>query len=267
MAMQKGTIRTVKVIICILALLVIGLAVAIIIIAVNNSKDSDSTASCAKTSSLKPKYTKSKDLYRDLSEAELLQVRDYILNVVSLNVTPFEKATVNSNYIFLIELQNPIKDDAIAYLDRNGPKPTRVANVIIFKGAVSPPVIEEILVYFEKPMRHELNTILTNNTIPFHARPPNSLEYARMHEIVNDFGEKAHDILDESYDGFTIANCTDRCLTYSDTGPTSMFSSNEHHAFIWFFRAVDGAYLHPVGLELLVQREGTDVSKWKIEKV
>jgi hypothetical protein len=47
-----------------------------------------------------------------------------------------------------------------------------------------------------------------------------------------------------------------------------MFSSNEHHAFIWFLRAVNyGEYLHPVGLELLIQRQGTDVSKWEIEKV
>jgi diamine oxidase len=264
---DSTTSRAVKVILCLLVLLVLGLAIAVIIISVN-SKQSGSISSCTTTSSLKPNYTKSQDLYRDLSEIELLQVRDYILNVASLNITPFEKAAVNSNYIFLIELQNPIKDDAIAYLDHNGPKPARSANVIIFKGAVSPPVVEEILVYFDKPMKHELNTLLTDNTIPFHARPPNNLEYARIAEIVNDFGEKAHDILKESYDGFTIGNCTDRCLTYTDTGPTSMFSSNEHHAFIWFLRAVNyGEYLHPVGLELLIQRQGTDVSKWEIEKV
>jgi diamine oxidase len=247
-------------------LLVIGLTVAVIVVSVNNSKES-ADRKCVATSSLKAKYTKSQDLYRDLSEAELRQVRDYILNVASLNVTPFESATVNSNYIFLIELQNPIKDDAIAYLDHNGPKPTRAANVILFKGAETPPVIEEILVYFEKTLKHKVNTLLTYSTIPFHTRPPNDLEYAQIEKIVNDFGNKTHAILKESYDGFTLTNCKDRCLSYTDTGPTSMFTSNEHHSFIWVLRGVEGEYLHPVGLELLIQRQGTDVSKWKVEKV
>ena len=149
---------------------------------------------CRQKSTLKPSYTKSQDLYRDLSKAELRQVRDYILKVASLNVTPFENATVNSNYIFLIELQNPIKDDAIAYLDYNGPKPTRVANVILFKGAVSPPIVQEILVYFNKQMRHESNTFLTNRTIPFHARPSNKYQNAIQEKIIDDFVIRAHQV-------------------------------------------------------------------------
>ena len=260
--------RTVKVIICILVLLVIGLAIATIILSLKNSNNSDSIDDCVKTTSLKPKYTKSQDLYRDLSETELLQVYDYILKVAPLNITPFENATVYSNYIFLIELQNPIKDDAIAYLDYNKPKPTRAANVIIFKGAETPPIIEEILVYFDTPMRNERNKMLTNNTIPFHARPINSLEMARTSDIMNEFGEKAHDILKESFDGFTIVNCSDRCLSCSNSGPTSVFKPNEQDLFnVWCLRVVDGEYLHPVGLEFLIRRKGTDVSKWEIEKV
>ncbi len=320
---DNTTVPAVKIIICTLTLLVIGLAVAIIIISVNNSKDSDSMASCGKTSSLKqkyrikksqdlyrdlseaellqvrdyilndaslkvtpiekvkifresyrtpscpktsplkPKYTKSNDLYRDLSKAELLQVCDYILNVASLNVTPFEKATVNSNYIFLIELQNPIKDDAIAYLDRNGPKPTRVANVIIFKGAVSPPVVEEILVYFDKPMRHEPNTLLTDREIPFHARPSSKYKNAISEKIIDDFVIKAHQVLDGLFGGYVINNCTDRCLRYYNIPPRAMPNSDELLSVAWFVRDVPGSVLQPVGLELLIQGEGNDGSKWK----
>ena len=265
---ESTTPRTLKVIICILVLLVIGLAIATIILSLKNSNDSGSIDDCVKTTSLKPKYTKSKDLYRDLSENELLQVYDYMLKVAPLNITPFENATINSNYIFLIELQNPIKDYAIAYLDYNKPKPIRTANVIIFKGAETPPTIEEILVYFDTPMRHERNKMLTNNKIPFHARPINSLEMARTSDIMNEFGEKAHDILKESFDGFTIVNCSDRCLSCSNSAPVSVFKLNEHDLFtVACVRAVNGEYLHPVGLEFLIQRSESDVSKWKIEKV
>jgi hypothetical protein len=198
-----------------------------------------------------------------LSEAELRQVRDYILNVASLNVTPFESATVNSNYIFLIELQNPIKDDAIAYLDHNGPKPTRAANVILFKGAETPPVIEEILVYFDRPMRHEPNTLLTDRTIPFHARPANTFKNAIQETIIDDFVIKAHNVLEELFGGYIVINCTDRCLKYFFTGPNAMPSSHELISYVWFARDVAGNVIQPVGLELLIQGEGTDGSQWE----
>lgn len=268
--LNESLILKLKATIWLLILLVFCLTVALIVISLKNiceNANDIGLAACRKTSLLKAKYTKSGDLYRELSETEFLKVRDYILNDVSLNITPYENATVNSNYIFLIELQNPVKDDAIAYLDFNEPKPTRAANVILFKGAASPPVIEERIVYFDNPMRQEVNTLLTNKTIPFHARPSNKLEYQRMDEIVDDFGKKVHDILRESYDGFTIVNCTDFCLTYVDTAPTTMFSSNERRSFVSFWRSLNGMYLHPVGLEILMQRQGSDASKWNIEKV
>ena len=252
----------VKIVICILVLLVVALAVAIIIITVNNSKNPERLSSCSTTSSLKANLT-SQDLYRDLSEQELLQVRDYILNVTSLNVTTYEKATLNSNYIFLIELQNPIKDDAIAYLDNKGPKPARTANVIIFKGAASPPVVEEILVHFDKPMKHERNNLLTTRTIPFHARPTSKLGQDILDKFVNDFGSTANQILVELFDGFVIVNCADQCLTYGFYGPAIMADSNELISHIWFSRKVPGIAVQPVGLGLLIQGEGFDGSKWK----
>ena len=243
-----------------------GLVVALVIVSVNKSDDSpnSSISSCAQTFTFKAKYTRSKDLYRDLSKDELLQVRDYILNVPSLNLTAYEEATVNSNYIFLIELQNPIKDEAIAYLDHNGKKPTRAANVVIFKGAATPPIIEEILVYFDTPMRHKPNTLLTDRTIPIHARPFNKRSEAIFVDIVNKFGEKAHQILNESFGGYVITNCTTCCLTFLVTGPSAVDDSKELITRIWFLRDIPGKILQPVDLELWIQGEGIDGSKWRM---
>ena len=257
--------RAIKILIGVLVLLVIALIITVIVISVN-SKDSSSTSSfstCSKTTSLKAKYTKSHDLYRDLSEDELVKVRDYILNVASLNVTPYKDASVKTNYIFLIELQNPIKDDAIAYLDGKGSKPSRVANVIIFKGAVSPPIVEEILVYLDTPMKHKPNTFLTNRPIPYHARPTNKVGGAVLVKIINNFGKKAHDILKESFGGYAITDCADKCLTYGPMSPSAIPNSNELICFVWFQRNVPGFSVQPVGLELIIQGEGNDGSKWK----
>jgi hypothetical protein len=103
---------------CNLVLIIVGLVAALVVVSINKSDDTDDSrnsefSSCSQKTTLKPQYTKSQDLYRDLSKDELIQVRNYILNVASLNVTPFEKATINSNHVFLIELQNPNKGDAI----------------------------------------------------------------------------------------------------------------------------------------------------------
>lgn len=259
-----------KVIICLLSLFVIGLLVAVIVLSTNR-KDSCGTSrkipKCPGKSTLRPLYKKSEDLYRDLTELEIIRVRDYVLNEESLNVTSHESARVDSNYIFLIELQNPDKTKAISYLDGDGTKPDRAANVIIFKGAASPPVVEEILVYFSSPMKHEVNTILSGEPISFHSRPVDKLEKSRIDELVNYFASKAHKIMNESYDGYTVHNCTDRCLTYSESGAASIHGSGERHNWIWFLRSVPGRYAHPIGLELLIQREGNDASKWNIEKV
>lgn len=261
-----GTNKATRVIMCILALFVVGLLIAVIVLSVVNTEANSTIPSCSRASNLRPQYTKSKDLFRDLTEDEIVRVRDYVLNEPSLKVTSHELASVNSNYIFLIELQNPDKNEAIAYLDGDGPKPMRTANVL-FKGAASPPVVEEILVDFSKPMKHKVNKILTNKPIPFNTRPVNKLEEGRVDDMVSDFARKAHKILNESYDGYTFHNCTDRCLTYSLSGPATIHKSGERHSWIWFIRSVPGTYLHPVGLELLIQREGSDVSKWNIEKV
>ena len=254
--------RAIKVLIGILVLLVIALVIAVIVISVNNPKIS-SSSTCSKASPLKAKYVKSHDLYRDLSKKELLQVRDYILSVASLNVMPYKDASITTNYIFLIELQNPIKDEAIAYLDNKGPKPSRVANVIIFKGAVSPPIVEEILVYLDAPMKHQPNKFLTNRSIPYHARPTNKIGGAVLVEIIQNFGRKAHEILKESFEGYAITDCEDRCLTYGPMSPSAIPNSNELICFVWFQRNVPGFSVQPVGLELIIQGEGYDGSKWK----
>ena len=161
-------------IIVFLVLLVLGLTIAVIVLAVENSRlqskeDTQKIKKCPsgfRSSKLQPKYTKSEDLFRDLSEDEIIQVRDYVLNNNNLQVVAMDKASENSSFIYLIELQNPDKDEAIAYLDGDGSKPTRTANVVIFRGDKSPPYVEELLVHLNNPMTHELNTLLGKTRIP-----------------------------------------------------------------------------------------------------
>ena len=204
--------------------------------------------------------------YDDLSEKEIISERDFILSQKSLNITPFKDANINDNHIYLVELQQPNKDEAIKFLDNNGLKPERVARVVVFFGGKLSPEVREYLVSpAAKPSRYEETTGPEHKyPIPYEARPEDSKELDTTESLILKMSEQLRDLFYESFDGYTYDNCTDRCLTwdYSSLGEFGLRKK-------WFFfkRDLPGNYLHPVGLSLYVDTRGSDVSRWKVEKV
>ena len=87
------------------------------------SKTTMSVEPCADgmTSSKEP--PKSSSPFNDLTVREITAVRDYLLKQASLNLTEYSKATVDSNYIYLIQLLPPSKEEVLEHLDSNGAKP------------------------------------------------------------------------------------------------------------------------------------------------
>lgn len=166
----------------------------------------------------------------------------------------------------MIELQQPSKDEAIKFLDNNGPKPERVARaVVFFGGKLSPEVREYLVSPAAKPSRYEKTTGPGHKyPIPYEARPEDSKELDATESFILKMSEQLRDLFYESFDGYTYDNCTDRCLTwdYSSLGEFGLRKK-------WFFfkRDLPGNYLHPVGLSLYVDTRGSDVSRWKVEKV
>ncbi len=112
-------------------------------------------------------------MFHDLTEKELISIRDYIHKQSSLNTTLFEKASLKHNFIHTIELFLPDKAKALQYLDGKASKPERNARVILFRGAMKAQSVVELLVGpLPNPNRHEvLNLNKRKTTIPFYARP------------------------------------------------------------------------------------------------
>lgn len=166
----------------------------------------------------------------------------------------------------MIELQQPSKDEAIKFLDNNGPKQERVARaVVFFGGKLSPEVREYLVSPAAKPSRYEKTTGPGHKyPIAYEARPEDSKELDATESFILKMSEQLRDLFYESFDGYTYDNCTDRCLTwdYSSLGEFGLRKK-------WFFfkRDLPGNYLHPVGLSLYVDTRGSDVSRWKVEKV
>ena len=166
----------------------------------------------------------------------------------------------------MIELQQPSKDEAIKFFDNNGPKPERVARAVVFFGVKLSPEVREYLVSpAAKPSRYEKTTGPGHKyPIPYEARPEDSKELDATESFILKMSEQLRDLFYESFDGYTYDNCTDCCLTreYSSPGEFGLRKK-------WFFfkRDLPGNYLHPVGLSLYVDTRGSDVSRWKVEKV
>lgn len=202
-------------------------------------------------------------IFDDLTSKEIIAVRDFILRETSLNVTPFEKATLATNYIYLIELQQPPKDLTLQYLDNSGPKPVRKAKVIVNRGGDGVPVVQE---YIVEPTDKPIKYTKLGHPIPFHKRVFASIQYRIIEKMVVSLTKQIHKLLLESYDGYTYHNCTDRCLTWTDTQPAAL-QSGQHKIWIWFVRDIPGMYIHPVGLEVLFDCPGTDPALWKAEMI
>ncbi|XP_068700535.1 diamine oxidase [copper-containing]-like [Montipora foliosa] len=217
---------------------------------------------------------KSVGVFDDLTVNELNAVRKYLLNQTQLRLTIFEKAAVNSNFIYSVQLLPPPKDEALAYLDGNGDKPERKAVAVVFRGADDPPVVKEYIVSpVEDPKKHTARKIPggQRDFAPFNARPYDTyIENGALRDnIVLNASRKLSKLMRESYDGYSYdPDCsqTSKCLFFIATAPMG-FSSEERYTPINFFRQMTGHYQHPVDLTFIVDHGGADVSKWKILSV
>ena len=68
-----------------------------------------------------------------MTEDELKGVVTFLERQSELNLVPATKATVNSSFIYYIDVLPPEKAAALEYLDKGGPKPERKARVIIMR--------------------------------------------------------------------------------------------------------------------------------------
>ena len=171
-----------KILFVFLSVLFVALIITLtVVLTSKRAKDSLNDRSlkfCPENTKLTVSTARSYGLYDDLSEKEIISMRDFILSQTSLNITPLKDANVNDNHIYLIELQQPNKDKAIKFLDNNDPKPERVARVVVFSGGkLSPEVRKYLVCPTAKPSRYEEpQDLSTNIQYPMtHARIPTTI--------------------------------------------------------------------------------------------
>ena len=207
-------------------------------------------------------------VFQDLSPAEYHSVRDYLFKQAGLNLTQHSKANQNSNFIFLIELYLPDKQNVLSYLDNNGPKPVRRARAVIVNGAKSSPDVEEYLVSpLPNPTTHTtLRLAHRRLPIPFASRPFTGNEEEGIDNIVAKVTSRSYTILKESF-GFWHGNCTKNCLRYYIDGTPASFRNGARKTWVGFFRDRPGYDVLPIPFEILINHADVDVNNWKVEQV
>ena len=269
-----------KVLTIVFIVISVALLIALIVVATKQTKPKSADSGvhtkatvqlCADGMSNPTKPPKSAGVFDDLTVKEIASVRDYLLMQAELNLTSYLQATLNSNYIYLIQLLPPSKDEALAYLDGDGAKPEKKAIAVVFHGATDPPVVREYVVSpASDPNKHDIRRIpgKQRNFVPFNARPFDAfVEHTALHSaVLNDACQTLKKLMAESYDGFSYNDCAEKCLEPVTISPMG-FTGEDRFSWIFFTRKVTGQYTYPLDLQLLVDHSGVDATKWKILKV
>lgn len=215
-------------------------------------------------------YNGRASVFSDLHDYEIKIIVDFIHGQTHLNLTLPEKASLNSNYIHLVEMITPSKQEVLRYLDNKGPKPLRMARAFIFRGGLKEPVVEEYLVG-PLPNPKSMTLMKTNSrktTIPYNVRPFSAYEIKafRFHVLPKILG-RINNLLKESYNA-TLDNCSKKCLRFMITPVSSGFlEPGRRKSWFWFAYDLEFYTLHPLDFQFLVDTTDSDPGQWEIQKI
>ncbi|KAL8164746.1 UNVERIFIED_CONTAM: hypothetical protein K2H54_003788 [Gekko kuhli] len=205
---------------------------------------------------------KAAPLYSDLTPEELKAVQHFLMNRPELRLQPNQGGTLDKNCLFLVEFLAPRKSQALNYLDAGGPLPRRRARAVVFFGAEANPNVTE---YIVGPLPKPTFYRPFGSPLPYTSRPMNQLEYHLLYNRLQEVLAPLRLFL-EKISGFKLEPCGDRCMTFTDVAPRGQ-ESGERRTWIILQRALEGSYLHPVGLELLIDHRPLDPAAWQVQKL
>jgi primary-amine oxidase len=204
-------------------------------------------------------------LFADLSPEELMAVMNFLTQQLGPGLVDAAQARPSDNCVFSVELQLPTKAAALAHLDRGGPPPAREALAIVFFGGQPQPNVSELVV---GPLPHpsyirDVTVERHGGPVLYHRRPILTAEFVQMWRHLKEVElPKAPVFLSSvlNYNGSTLAP-----LHSSPSG----LRSGDRATWIALYHNISGLgiFLHPVGLELLLDHRALDPAHWAVQQV
>uniref|UniRef100_A0A8C3YKL7 Amine oxidase n=1 Tax=Catagonus wagneri TaxID=51154 RepID=A0A8C3YKL7_9CETA len=204
-------------------------------------------------------------LFADLCREELKAVMNFLTQKLGPGLVDAAQARPSDNCIFSVELQLPPKAAALAHLDRGSPPPAREALAIIFFGGQPQPNVTELVVgpLPQPSYVRDVTVERYGGPLPYHRRPVLGTESAQMWKHLKEVEfPKAPVFLASvcSYNGSNLAalHATPRGLR-----------SGDRATWIALYHNISGVgiFLHPMGLELLLDHRALDPARWAVQQV
>uniref|UniRef100_A0A2K5VMV2 Amine oxidase n=1 Tax=Macaca fascicularis TaxID=9541 RepID=A0A2K5VMV2_MACFA len=205
-------------------------------------------------------------VFSDLSNQELKAVHSFLWSKKELRLQPSRAPTMTKNTVFLIEMLLPKKHHVLRFLDKGERQPVREARAVIFFGDQEHPNITEFAVGpLPGPRYLRALSPRPGHQSSWASRPVSTAEYALLSHTLQEATKPLHQFFLNTT-GFSFQDCHDRCLAFTDVAPRGM-ASGQRRSWLIIQRYVEGYFLHPTGLELLVDHGSTDARHWAVEQV
>ncbi|XP_004458323.1 diamine oxidase [copper-containing] isoform X2 [Dasypus novemcinctus] len=205
-------------------------------------------------------------VFADLSVEELKAVHQFLWSRKDLKLKSSEALTMAKNSVFLIEMLLPKKQRVLKFLGGDERRPVREARVVIFFGDQEKPNITEFVVGpLPRPSYMRAMAPRPGHHRSWASRPISLAEYALLSQFLGKATEPLHTFFLNTT-GFSFLDCQDQCLTFTDVAPRGL-ASGQRRSWLIIQCDVEGYFLHPTGLELLVDHGSTDHRDWMVEQV
>ncbi|KAK2502872.1 hypothetical protein MC885_020121 [Smutsia gigantea] len=206
------------------------------------------------------------EVFADLSVQELKTVHNFLRSRKELKLESSRALTMAKNSVFLIEMLLPKKQNVLRFLDKGQRRPAREARVVIFFGAQEHPNITEFAVG-PLPWAYYMRELppTPGHKAAWSSRPVSLAEYALLSHTLREATKPLHRFFLDTT-GFSFQDCHTRCLTFTDVAPRGVASGQRHSWFI-LQRFVEGFFLHPTGVELLVDHGSMNAQDWTVMQV
>ncbi|XP_026720571.1 membrane primary amine oxidase-like isoform X3 [Athene cunicularia] len=205
-------------------------------------------------------------VFADLTPAELAQVVRYLRGSLGVRLVDASRAEPSDSCIASVELQVPAKAEVLRFLDGAGARPPREALAVLYFGNQPEPNVTEYVVGpLPTPVYHRDVTVQKyGGKVPYHRRPMLGSEYEQVGAFLKTVAFAAAPTFlkevfeDDGNDGASLA-----ALTAAPRG----FQSGDRVTWFVLFQNVSGFFVHPVGLEVLVDHSSLDTSQWAVSRV
>ncbi|XP_069490277.1 amine oxidase [copper-containing] 3-like isoform X1 [Ambystoma mexicanum] len=205
-------------------------------------------------------------VFSNLCLDELSQVMDYLKKSLGDDLLDCTKADPSENCLFSIDRQLPKKDETLRFLDSGGQPPTREALAVVFFGAQDKPNITEFVVgpLPNPTYSRDVTMEKYKGGLPYNRRPVTSKEYF----LIFSYLQKVEAPKAATFFKEVLGTPIDKEFAILTTAPRG-FQSGERSTWFVMFQDTTGSgfFIHPLGIEVLVNHQSLNASQWAIDKV